>query len=323
MVHSITGLVAAVFTPMHGDGSLNLDQVGPIVDHLESIGTRGIYVVGSTGEGMSLTGRERRGVAEAYTAAAQGRMRVIIQVGHNSIREARNLAQHAQQIGADVVSATAPSYFKPASVRPLVESMAEIAAGAPDLPFYYYHVPGLTGAGIDMVDFLHLAPSRIPNLVGIKFTQPALDRYQACAAVADGRFDLLWGIDEMLLSALAVGAKGAVGSTYNFLGPLYQQVISAFQAGDMAAAREHQTTAVKLVHLLIRHGGAAAIKAVMQLIDLDCGPVRLPLEPLDGPELAALEQELDAAGFFDWIELRDAQSFLRSRGYDFSGHRLH
>ena len=110
MVDSITGLVAAAFTPMHGDGSLNLDQVGPIVDHLESIGTRGIYVVGSTGEGM-------------------------------------------------------------------------------------------------------------------------------------------------------------------------------------------------------------------QLIDLDCGPVRLPLEPLDGPDLVALEQELDAAGFFDWTELRDAQSFLRSKGCDFSGHR--
>jgi len=254
---------------------------------------------------MSLTGQERRAVAEAYTAAAHGRMRVIIQVGHNSIREARSLAQHAQEIGADVVSATAPSYFKLASVRPLVESMAEIAAGAAELPFYYYHVPGLTGAGIDMVDFLHQAPSRIPNRAGIKYTQPALDRYQACLTVADGRFDILWGVDEMLLGALAVGAEGAVGSTYNFLGPLYQQVITAFQAGDMAAARDYQATAVKLVHLLIRHGGAAAIKAVMQLIDLDCGPVRLPLEPLCARDLATLEQELDAAGFFDWTVLRE------------------
>ena len=132
------GLIAATYTPLRSNGSLNLDRVPPLVEHLLGDGVGGLYVCGSTGEGVSLTGDERRAVAEAYTAAAAGRVAVIVQVGHNSLAEARSLAEHAQQIGADAISATCPSYFKISTAELLVDCMAEAAAGAPDLPFYYY-----------------------------------------------------------------------------------------------------------------------------------------------------------------------------------------
>jgi N-acetylneuraminate lyase len=128
MQSCLKGLIAATYTPMDEDGRLRLAEVPPMVNRLIDDGIEGLYVCGSTGEGMSLTGAERRLVAEAFVQAAGRRVPVVVQVGHNSVAEAAELAAHAQQIGADAVSATAPSYFKIGTVELLAECMAEIAA---------------------------------------------------------------------------------------------------------------------------------------------------------------------------------------------------
>ena len=105
----LRGLIAAGFTPLHADGSLDLDRIGPMVEQLLDDGVEGIYAVGSTGEGVSLTTAERREVAAAYVSAVGGRCPVVIQVGHNSLAEARGLAAHARRIGATAISATPPT----------------------------------------------------------------------------------------------------------------------------------------------------------------------------------------------------------------------
>ena len=197
----LQGLIAATTTPLADDGALQLDAIGPMVDRLLESGVRGLYVCGSTGEGMSLTCDERKQVVEATVAAVAGRVPVIVQVGHNSLADARNLAAHAADAGADVISATCPSYFKVGDVPALVECMQEIAAGAEGLPFYYYHIPALTGSQIDVVEFLRRGGDRIANLVGLKYTTTLVHEYQSCARVDDGRFDIVWGCDEMLLAA--------------------------------------------------------------------------------------------------------------------------
>jgi N-acetylneuraminate lyase len=295
------GLIAAGFTPMRGDGSLDLDRVGPLVEQLLDEGVAGIYAVGSTGEGMSLAVEERREVAAAYVSAVGGRGPVVIQVGHDSLTEARGLAAHAQRIGATAISATPTTYFKPESLDVLIACLAEITAGAPDLPFYYYHIPGRTGVPLDMVALLEAARRRLPTLAGIKFTSPAVHEFQACLAVEDGGFDLLWGTDEMLLSAWAVGARGAVGTTYNFAAPLYRRIIDAFERGDRAEAARCQSLAVELIRAVSRtSGGLAAFKAVMRLLGHDCGPARLPLVAPVAERLAAMEADLARIGFFRW-----------------------
>ena len=150
-IERLDGLVAATYTPLDDRGRVNTAAVDPMVDHLLRSGVSGLYVCGSTGEGMSLSSDERRTVAKAHVQAARGRVPVICQVGHNSLAEAKELAAHAQEIGCDAVSATCPSYFKVSDVRTLVECMAELAGGAPDTPFYYYHIPALTGSLLDVV----------------------------------------------------------------------------------------------------------------------------------------------------------------------------
>jgi N-acetylneuraminate lyase len=302
MEYRLTGLIAATYTPMHDDGSLNLEQIPRLVQHLEQAGVRGLYVCGSTGEGMSLTGEERRAVAEAYVIAAGGRLKTIIQVGHNSLAEARQLAAHAAQIGADVISATAPSYFKVNDHATLADSMAEIAAGAPDTPFYYYHIPVLTGAALDMPQFLPLAADRIPNLVGLKYTTPAVHEFQACLDLEGGRFDILWGCDEMLLSALAVGAQGAIGSTYNIAAPLYLRIIDAFDRGDFVEARRLQSLSVQMIRTIYAYPFHSAMKQVLKMQGIDCGWCRLPQQRMADEQVELLKQGLDQLGFFEWSQ---------------------
>ena len=183
----LDGLIAATYTPMHRDGRLNLDQVGPLVDQLLQSGINGLYVCGSTGEGMSLSTDERRAVTTAFIAAADRRVPVVVQVGHNSLAEARRLAEHAAESGADIVSATCPSYFKPSCVESLVDCMADIASSVEDVPFYYYHIPVLTGSTIDIVEFLERGRRKIPNLAGLKYTDTKLFEFQACQATAGRR----------------------------------------------------------------------------------------------------------------------------------------
>jgi len=300
MEYRLTGLIAATYTPLHEDGSLKLDLVPGMVDYLERAGAAGIYICGSTGEGMSLSGEERRAVAEAYVSVAKGRLKTIVQVGHNSLAEAKQLATHAQAIGADAISATAPSYFKVGSIDNLADCVAQIASGAPALPFYYYHIPALTGVALDMVAFLPLAAERTPNLVGIKYTAPTVFEFQAALDLDGGRFDCVWGCDEMLLSALTAGARGAIGSTYNIAAPLYRRLIEAFERGELAEARRLQLLSIQMIREIQRYPFHSAMKQILDMLGFDCGPCRLPQPRIEAAGVESLRGELESLGFFDW-----------------------
>ncbi|MDD2600439.1 MAG: dihydrodipicolinate synthase family protein [Kiritimatiellae bacterium] len=302
MHSNITGLVAATFTPFHSDGAVDLSKIPAIVAHLKQSGCVGLYINGSTGEGPSLTIAERRQLAEAYLDAAHNRLTTIVQVGTNSTRESCELAAHAAQHGADAISATPPSYFKPEDAEALVGCVAEIAAGAPELPFYHYHIPTMTGVTVNMEDFLRCAGDRIPNLAGIKFCSSVMHEMRRCMTLEGGRFEMLNAWDEMLLSGLATGIVGAVGSTYNFAAPIYHNIIKAFNTGDMPTARLWQDRALEMLDRIFATCGRAGLKGMMSLIGLDCGPQRLPIPSTTPQKLVELKQQMESIGFFDWIQ---------------------
>jgi N-acetylneuraminate lyase len=303
MKNPLIGLVAAPFTPLRADGSLALEIVPALAAQLARNGVKGAFICGTTGEGYSLTTAERRSVAEAWRAAIPPGVALIVHIGHLSLGEARALARHAQEIGADAVAAMAPSFFKPAGARELAEWCRAAAAAAPRLPFYYYHMPAMTGVTLSAAAFLAEAGNRIPTLAGVKFTHEDLDDYRAARALDSGRFDVLFGRDEILLSGLVHGARGAVGSTYNYAAPLYQRILHAYAAGDLATAQKAQAEAQAFIDIMKRHGGLAAGKAIMKLIGLDCGPVRLPLRTPTPVTVAALRADLTAIGFFDYASV--------------------
>ncbi|MDB6124103.1 MAG: Dihydrodipicolinate synthetase [Pedosphaera sp.] len=297
MESKLTGLVAAPFTAMREDGSLNLDMILSQARALAAGGAAGAFICGTTGEGFSLTTAERLRVAGHWLAVAPKQLRVIVHVGHNSMEESRALAHHAEQIGAHAIATIGPNFFRPASVEQLVAYCSQVAGAAPGLPFYFYHMPAMTGVNFAMYDFLKLASQRIPNLAGIKFTHENLMDYTQCLNFELGRFNILFGRDEILLGALALGATGAVGSTYNYMAPIYQQLLAAFKRGDLESARRHQMSAIEIIAVMIRHGGLPAAKAMMKLIGIDCGPVRLPLQNLSVEQVANLSRDLERVNF--------------------------
>jgi N-acetylneuraminate lyase len=265
-------------------------------------GVAGVYICGTNGEGPNMTVEERMAIAEAYVKAANKRILVLVHVGHTSIQECKKLAAHAAQIGADAFSSVAAFYFKPTSVQNLIDCMAEIASAAPRLPFYYYHMPTLTGIGMDMVEFLALGEQKIPNLAGIKYTASTLHEFQACLNYKDGKFEVLSGYDEMLLSALAVGAVGAIGSTYTFAAPVYLEIIRLFRNNDLTAARALQLKVVDFIRYIIKHPSIAAQRAIMKMMGYDLGDARLPLVPLSSDKFIELKADLTKTGFFELLK---------------------
>jgi N-acetylneuraminate lyase len=299
----IQGLVAATHTPFHPDGSLNLAIVEKQAAHLLNTGVGYAFIGGTTGESSSLALEERRALALRWLEVTRGSsLKVIVHVGANCLADSCSLAAQAQELGAVAVSALAPSYFKPGNVSALVACMAQIASAASELPFYYYEIPTMTGLTLSPSDFLAQAAERIPNLAGIKFTSSNLMEYQLCRASHEGRFDIPFGFDEMLLGALALGATGAVGSSFNFAAPIYLRVIAAFQGGDFTTAREEQMKSVRMIQTLASRGYMGAAKVVMAMLGVEVGPPRLPCGALDAAQTTALRAELEQMGFFGWVK---------------------
>jgi N-acetylneuraminate lyase len=295
------GLTAATHTPFHSDGSLNLTPIEAQCAHLLANDISTAFIGGSTGESASLSLQERLLLAERWTQVASGTpLRVVVHVGANCLHDAAALAAQAEELGASAISALAPSYFKPGSVDTLINVCAEIASAAPRTPFYYYEIPALTGIALNAADFLAQAGERIPNLAGIKFTNADLMTYQRCLWL--GKYDIPWGYDEHFLGALAMGAKGAVGSGFNFAGKVYSRLMKAFTDGDLVTARLEQWRGVQLIQTLVKYGYMGAAKATMEMLGVPVGPARLPNTSLDTEAKRALQADLERLEFFAWVK---------------------
>jgi N-acetylneuraminate lyase len=286
----LTGLIAAPHTPLDVNDSLNKHAVAAQYDLLIESGVRGAFICGTTGESLSLTVEERKVILAAWKKVANGDFPVVVHVGANSVKEARLLAAHAADCGTDAIAVMAPNFFKP-NLDDLIAYCAAVAAAAPQTPLYYYDIPTMTGVSIPTARFLEQAAKSIPTLHGIKFTNNDLMTLQECLALKE--FDIVFGYDELLLAGLALGVKGAVGSTYNFAAPLYQRLMAAFERGDMETARQAQLQSVCMIRILQEFGFSRASKAMMRLVGVDCGPVRLPLRAMAEAEVRELARRLE------------------------------
>ncbi len=281
----LAGLVAAPFTPMFPDGEINSGIIEKYHALLVSNGVAGAFINGSSGEGVSTTNHEKLIVAEAWAKTSSGSgLKVISHLGGTCYRDCIELARESERMGLYAVSVTSPSYFKPANVKMLVEFFIRIAESVPGMPVYYYHIPVLTGGFFNMIDFVRELAPRVPNFAGIKYTHEDFMDFLSCLNYDNGRYDMLWGRDENFLSALVLGARGAVGSTYNYAAPLYHRMIEAYDRNDQVTARALQQKSIDMITLLGKYGGIATGKTYMKYIGLDCGEFRLPVRNMSNSD---------------------------------------
>ncbi|MDL5510501.1 dihydrodipicolinate synthase family protein [Arenibacter sp. M-2] len=297
----MNGLIAATYAPMHEDKSLNLDIIPQYGKFLIQNGVKGAFINGSTGDFASLTTEERKTLTNAWGEVKSQNLFVINHVGHTNIDVAKELAVHSAS-KVDGIAAIAPFYFRLSSLEKLVEYCKEIAGCAPKIPFYYYHLPELSGATFSMVDFLKLATPQIPNLGGIKFTNNNIVDYQYAKDFNNGSANILFGFDEIFLASLPFGADGWVGSTYNHLAPLYLSILNAFKNGNHNLAATLQQKSMRFVDLLNAKGGFnGTAKSFMKVLGIDCGPSRFPHITLTDHQIEEINKELQILGITPYL----------------------
>tara|TARA_B110000116_G_scaffold145143_1_gene125731 strand:+ start:150 stop:1064 length:915 start_codon:yes stop_codon:yes gene_type:complete len=303
IIEKIHGLIAAPFSPMDYNGEINPSIISKYSNKLKTDGIIGVFICGTTGEGLSLTIQERKVIAEEWVKYQNSKFKVIVHVGSTSIKQSKELAKHAQKIGAYATSAIGPLFLKPNNINDLVSFCEEIASESPDIPFFYYHIPSVSGIDLSMIDFIKLAKTKIHNFSGIKYTHNNFMEMQQCLKIDNGKWNILHGLDEILIAGLSFGINGAVGSTYNYLGVLYNSIVENFKMGNIETARINQQLSVKVLEKLIKFKGPiVAGKQIMKLIGLDCGPCRLPLTNLSKNDILKLNEELKLIGFYKIIE---------------------
>lgn len=292
----IKGLVCAPFTAFDELGNVDLGKVADQARFYKSNGVSGVFACGTTGEGSSLTMPEKKALFEEWSKQRDGGFAVIGFLGGTSVGDCVELARHARSVGLDAVAMTAPYYQRPATVRDLALTIAQVASAVPDMPFYFYHIPVLTKVAFPMIRLLEEVDPIVPNFAGIKYTDENMMDYQLCLEFKNRKYSIMWGRDEMLLEALSIGADTFIGSTYGYMAPLYHAITEAFQTGDIKKAASLQFEAVRLITLLDKYGSGTG-KAFMRAAGLDLGPCRRPLNTLEGERYEAFLQELPATRF--------------------------
>ena len=298
-IQHLSGVIAAPFTPMDRHGDVDISLIPSYYQFLKHNGISGAFICGSTGEGASLTSKEKMKVNEAWAACTKedASFKVMTLVGGNCLRECKELAIHARETGLYAVSYTSPSYFKPASVKELADCCLELAEAVQGLPFYYYHIPVLTGVNFSMLSLLQEIEGKIQNFAGIKYTHEDFMDFLSCQYFQQHKYDMLWGRDENMLPALSLGAKAFVGSTFNYAAPLYHKLIKAFENGDLPLASLLQQQSINMISLLGKYGGIATGKAYMKLIGMDCGEFRLPVKNMVGKDWVNFREDVEKIHF--------------------------
>ncbi len=300
-MEKIVGLIDAPFTPLDDRGNVNYGPIEAYAALLVRNGLKGVFINGSSGEGYLLSDDERRRLAERWMGVVPEGFKVIVHVGSTCVEASRRQAEHAAAIGAWGIGTMAPPFPKVNRIDELVDYCAAIAAGAPELPFYFYHIPAFNGAYLPMVDFLRAVDGRIPNFAGIKYTYESLYEYNQCRLYGGGKFDMLHGQDETLLPSLAMGgARGGICGTTNYNAPCLTGILDAWAAGDLERARALQNYAQDVINVICHYrGNIVAGKRIMKLIGLDLGRNRTPFQNMTDEEEARMRAELEAIDFFN------------------------
>ena len=298
MKDQLEGLIAAVYTPMDRSGKIIVDNIKKQAQVLNESCVNGVFVCGTTGEGLSLSVKERMDIASEWASLKNDNLKVIVHIGHNCINDAKVLAEHSVNIGADAISLTPPTFFKPSKIEDLVNFCSMVTLQAPKLPFYYYHSPGMTGVNISILEFIRLAKKHIPTFAGIKYNHDNLMEYAECVEESGEDINISFGCDQLFVFAIMLGAKSAIGSTFNYAAPIYHKIMDSYKTGDIQAAQNAQVKVFKLVRVLCNFGVLPAGKAIMKHIGVDCGPTRLPVRSLDEDDSKKLIEEIKNLDIF-------------------------
>lgn len=288
----ITGSLVAVVTPMHGDGSLDLDAYRRLIDWHIAEGTHGIVAVGTTGESPTVSPEEHCELIRVAVETAKGRVPVIAGTGGNSTAEAIELTHFAKKVGATATLQVVPYYNKPTQDG-LYQHFRKVAETC-GLPVILYNVPGRTVA--DLANDTTLRLAQVPGIVGIKDATGDMARAADLLRRAPKDFAVYSGNDDSALSLMLLGGHGVISVVANVAPKLFSQMCTAALAGDLASARRLNNQLLPLAFKLFAEPNPIPVKWVLAKMGRIEAGIRLPLVPLSAAAQPVVESALKEAG---------------------------
>lgn len=287
------GAGVALVTPFNEDGEVNYEKLEEIIEEQIAGGTDSIIICGTTGESSTMTHEEHLDVIRFCCKTVNKRIPVVAGTGSNSTREAIHLSQEAEAAGADGLLIVTP-YYNKATQKGLITHYTAIAE-AVNIPILLYHIPGRTGVTMTPETIVTLCTT-VDNIVGVKEASSNFSAIAKMMSLAEGKIDIYSGNDDQIVPLLALGGKGVISVLSNIAPRQTHDICAAYFAGDVKKSMELQIAAIPLVETLFCEVNPIPVKAAMNLMGKEVGPLRLPLTEMEPQNQEKLKEAMKAYG---------------------------
>lgn len=287
------GAGVAIITPFHEDGSINYDKFAELVEEQIAGGTDAIVVCGTTGEASTLTHEEHLDMIKFCVETVKGRVPVVAGTGSNCTDTAVYLSTEAEKYGVDALLLVTP-YYNKATQNGLFEHFKKVADSV-KLPIILYNVPGRTGCNIMPQTAARLC-NEVSNIVAIKEASGNISQIAKLASLTQGRMDIYSGNDDQTVPILALGGKGVISVLSNVAPTQTHDICAKFFVGDVEGSCKEQLRALELCDALFCEVNPIPVKEAMNLMGKEVGPTRMPLSPMEKPNVDRLRTAMEVYG---------------------------
>ena len=288
-----TGAGVAIVTPMKEKGDVNFEKLGEILEEQIAEGTDAVIICGTTGESSTMTHEEHLEAIKYTVDKVNKRIPVIAGTGSNCTETAIYLSKEAEQYGADGLLLVTP-YYNKATQKGLIAHYTAVA-NAVKLPIILYNVASRTGCNITPETAAYLA-EHVENIVGIKEASGNISQVAQIAALTKGKMDIYSGNDDQIVPILSLGGKGVISVLSNVAPKYTHEIVAKFMEGEVKESCEMQLAALPLVHALFSEVNPIPVKAAMNLMGKEVGPLRMPLTEMEEEHKEALKKAMTDFG---------------------------
>ena len=289
---NVRGSITAMITPFHKDGSVNFEVLTELLERQVAAGTDAILTLGTTGEYPAMTHEEDAAVVEHTIRVVNGRVPVMVGSGSNCTATQVEKSVLYQDMGADALLLIAP-YYNKANPEGMYRHFAETADQV-HIPCILYNVPGRTGCSIPVSVVERL--SRHPNIAGIKEASGDMSYAMKIARCVGPDFALYSGNDDLTIPLMSIGGSGVISVLANVMPAVCHQIVEDYLGGNQARAVETHLQYLKLMNDLFIEVNPIPVKAAMNMMGLNVGPMRLPLCEMSETHAAILGETMREAG---------------------------
>lgn len=287
------GAGVAIITPFLPNGDVNYPKMAELVEEQIAGGTDAIIVCGTTGESSTMSHEEHLDVIRFVCEKVNKRIPVIAGTGSNSTAEAIYLSQEAEKAGSDGLLIVTP-YYNKATQKGLIAHYKAIAESV-NIPILLYHIPGRTGVTMTPQTIVTLC-KEVPNIVGVKEASGNFSTIAKIMSLADGCVDLYSGNDDQIVPLLSLGGKGVISVLSNVAPQQTHDMCAAYFNGDVKKSAQMQLEAIELIDALFCEVNPIPVKAAMNLMGKEVGPLRLPLTEMEPQNQERLANAMKAYG---------------------------